>query len=63
MDHSFPLYTDQLDINMDRLLKNLSKLVDEVILHDFPINKDKDNKVFNKIQRYDNIVKNSIKEF
>lgn len=63
LDHSFPLYTDQLDINMDRLLKNLSKLVDEVILHDFPINKDKDNKVFNKIQRYDNIVKNSIKEF
>lgn len=63
LDHSSLLHTDQLDINMDRLLKNLSKLVDEVILHDLPINKDKDNKVFNKIQRYDNIVKNSIKEF
>lgn len=60
LNHSHLLHTDQLDINMGRLLKNLSKLINELVLHDLPIKKDDNGKAFNKIQRYDNIVKNSI---
>lgn len=61
---SHSLNTDKLDTNMDRLLQNLSKLINEIIVHDLPIDQNSNNtKTVDRIQRYDNIVKNSIKEF